>query len=214
MKLKLAVQRGFTLVEIQIALLLLLLIMAALMGSLQLVSKTMSSTESLVEKNADLRIVSNLLRSLSTGATPYQMPRGDENQLVFKGALDEIYFVGNLPEFVVKGGPWLLHIFQDKEQLLLGYRVVDHARSMRDNYEADYEIVVLLDHINIIDFGYLDGATQSWSTVWDNAEIMPDAISVSIEQDGFEWPQLTLPILVKQTTTSYSSSADGKPEDE
>jgi general secretion pathway protein J len=187
-------QKGFTLVEIQIALLLLLMIMAVLMGSLHLVSKTASSAEKLTERNTDLRIVSRLLKQQLAGAVPLRALEDGETKVIFNGASDALYFVGNLPEYVVKGGPWLLHLYQDDAQLVLGYRVLDSQRSIHDNYQDDYETVVLLNDIETIDFNYFDDNAQAWKTSWDDTDAMPRAIKLDIEQTQYKWPELVSPI--------------------
>jgi general secretion pathway protein J len=195
-------QKGFTLVEIQIALLLLLLIMGVLMGSLHLVSKTASAAETLAQRNADLRIVSRLLKQQLAGVVPLRALEEAQTKVIFKGESAAVYFVGYLPEYVVKGGPWLLHLYQDQAQLVLGYRVIDSQRSIRDHYQDDYETVVLLDDVKKVSFDYFDDETASWKSSWDELEAIPAAIKVVIEQTGFKWPELVSMIETKDAVQS------------
>ena len=119
--------KGFTLVEIQIAILILLLIMAVLMGGLQLTAKTKKAAEKLSEQTADKRAISRLFQQQFSNILPIKALENGKSKLIFNGRQDNLYYMGYLPERVINGGPWLLHVFQKDEQLMLEYRVFDNT---------------------------------------------------------------------------------------
>ena len=141
-------QAGFTLVEVQIALLILVMIMAALMGSLYLVSKTTNAVTAIEETHQDKRIISRFLKQQLSTALPLRALEGGDLSVIYQGDEQDIYFVGHLPEQVVASGPWLLHLYVKDKQLILDYRAIDLAISVKDNMAADYESVVLLSDVD------------------------------------------------------------------
>jgi len=191
---------GFTLIEIQIALLVLLLIVGVLMGSIQLAAKTSQATERLSTNNNDLRIISALLKQQITSIVPLKALEDSKTKLLFKGESDELYYVGYLPEHVVVGGPWLIHLYESDNQLWLDYRVFDSTRTIRENLSDDYQQVNLLSSIDAFSVEYYNQKNGNWKSTWTNIDRMPSAIKIQIDQAELTWPELITPI------KSYSAS--------
>ena len=185
--------KGFTLVEIQIAILILLLIMAVLMGGLQLTAKTKKAAEKLSEQTADKRAISRLFQQQFSNILPIKALENGKSKLIFNGRQDNLYYMGYLPERVINGGPWLLHVFQKDEQLMLEYRVFDNTESIRDNLRADFEEVVLLNDVDEFSIEY-QTEKGTWKSRWQDDHTMPQRLKVQLIQTEKTWPGIIVPI--------------------
>jgi len=185
--------KGFTLVEIQIAILILLLIMAVLMGGLKLSAKTKNAAENLSEQTADIRAISRLFQQQFSNILPLKALESGKSKLIFQGEKDELYYMGYLPERVINGGPWLLHIFQKGEQLMLEYRAFDNTESIRDNLRAEFEEVVLLREVDEFSIQYQTNR-KTWKSNWKDTHNMPERLKIQLSQTGTPWPEMTVPV--------------------
>jgi general secretion pathway protein J len=185
---------GFTLVEVQIALLILLLIVAVLMGGLKLAAKSTNAAEKLVKQTSDVRIITSFIQKQITSILPLKSLRNGKTKLLFKGQHSEVYYTGHLPEHVVNGGPWLIHLHQKKEQLLLNYRAIDNTRSFTENINSDFATVVLLENVDDFSIEYLSKRHGSWQSTWHKADFMPALIKIQLSQNNRLWPDIVVPL--------------------
>lgn len=186
-------ESGFTLVEIQIAILILLLIVAVLMGGLQLSAKTNKAAEKLAEKSTDIRIVSRLLQQQISNIIPLKALETGKSKLIFDGQQDSIYYMGYLSEKVVKGGPWFIHLYQKNKQLLLDYKPFDSTKSIHSNKSDDFEQVVVLEEIEKFSIDY-QSDNEVWTSHWGDDYNMPKLVKIKLSQDTTPWPIITIPL--------------------
>jgi general secretion pathway protein J len=186
-------EAGFTLVEIQIAILILLLIVAVLMGGLQLSAKTNNAAEKLAEKSTDIRIVSRLLQQQISNIIPLKSLEKGKSKLIFDGEQDSFYYMGYLSEKVVKGGPWFIHLYQKNKQLLLDYKAFDNTKSMQKNTSDDFEQVVVLEDLDELIIDY-QSDNDIWTSRWRDDHNMPKLVRIKLSQDNFSWPIISIPL--------------------
>lgn len=184
---------GFTLVEIQIALVILVLIVSVLMGGIQLSNKSMKAVNKLSEKSADNRIISQLLTRQISSLLPLTSLENGKNKLLFAGNQTSLYYMGILSEHVVNGGPWLIHLHYQNGQLLFDYRVFDNTISMAENKTLPFESQVLLDGVDDFSIEY-KAITNQWKSSWNDKETPPVTVTIHIKQVGDVWPAITIPI--------------------
>jgi general secretion pathway protein J len=99
-------ERGFTLLELTIALTLLALLSAVLFGSLRLAGRSTDAGESKVEAAASMRLAQDFLRSNLEAQHPLRMRKILEWPIVFRGTRDELRYAADLPPRVAGGGIW------------------------------------------------------------------------------------------------------------
>ncbi len=192
--------KGFTLVEVQIALMILLLLFAVMMGGLHLSGKTWKTAETVSEQSADLRVVSNLLRRQMSGVIPLTWISGQGSLLVFSGKSDELTYVGHLPVHAVGGGPWLIRIHTNNEQeLRLDYRMLDTARSPLEFTNEKWNSIRLLDDVEKITVSYQQPPDEQNQSVWrdywdDDNDSLPLSINITLQVNKKNWPELVLPL--------------------
>ena len=100
------VQRGFTLLELTIALTLLALMSAVLFGALRLAGRSTDSGEARAEASASMRLTQNFLRTNLEAQHPLRMRKILEWPLVFRGSRNELRYASDLPPRVAGGGIW------------------------------------------------------------------------------------------------------------
>jgi len=195
---------GFTLVELQIALLILVLIGAVLVGGLQLSEKSNKAAVRLGNESSNMRIISRFLNQQITGILPLTALHNNKSELIFKGGHNSIYYMGQLPNHVVTGAPWLIHLYLTGNQIQLEYKVFDNTQSIRVNLADGFEQLTLLENVDEFTLYYRkegsNKSTSSWQTSWLDKNIMPQQIKFKVSHNKQQWPDLIVPVYSYQAT--------------
>jgi len=184
---------GFTLIEVQIAIVILLLIVAVVMGGLRLASKSTQAAEKVANQSTELRVISRLLINQISSIVPLKTLDKGKNKVLFKGANSSLYYMGHLPEKALTGGPWFIHLHRQNNELVLSYKVFDNTRSMQDNMKGVFESISVLDGVVSFSVHY-QKETGQWLSSWRDNHTLPKTIKISLKQTGLEWPALIMPL--------------------
>jgi general secretion pathway protein J len=193
-------QRGFTLVEMLIALVLMALVAGVLFGSLRLAGRSWEVGEQRLEDGANARAAQQFLRAHLAQQYPLRMRRDAERPLFFAGERDSIRFASVLPDRVVAGGTLLLRVslIRDgqRSDLVLERAIPDGPvtpdfafdRAERSILAADVE------KVRIAYFGQeSDTEEPRWLDRWSDAQRMPRLIRLDIDpRRGAPWPSLVV----------------------
>ena len=129
-------ERGFTLLELTIALTLLALLSAVLFGSLRLAGRSTDSGEAKVEAAASMRLTQDFLRTNLEAQHPLRMRKILEWPLLFRGTRNELRYTSDLPPRVAGGGIWFYRLASAINELrdrgLLAYHLKDFPAALRD----------------------------------------------------------------------------------
>jgi len=195
-------QRGFTLLELTIALLLLALMSAVLFGSLKLSAASWDKGEARSDRSNEMRLTEEFLRKTLTSQHPLRLHKATERPLYFTGSEDTISFAAVPPGRAATG----MYYFRvgltgggDSQRLSLLRVIPDPTETEPPAFDgADNSI--LAEGIAQIRFSYFgrdkDAAETSeptWRDRWDDRQRMPDLIRVDVTPaTGAPWPTLVV----------------------
>lgn len=193
--------RGFTLLELVVALTLLALMSTVLFGALGFAGRSWEGGEAKADAVAGMRLSEDFLRSQVASMHPLRMRKMAEFPLVFSGARDELRYAAPLPSRISGGGIWYYRLAVRKDgersQLVLERVVPDvDAASLPEFNDTDRSI--LAEDIGELVIGYYGrdpGAAQSvepsWRERWDDRNRLPLLVRIDVvPRKGPAWPTL------------------------
>ena len=202
--------RGFTLVEIQIALVLLVLIMGLLFGALHVASRSWKTGQEQNEQIEEKRLVAEFLRRQISQITPLFWTDSRGSDLIFRGNSDAMLFVGKLPTNHNADELSLLELITREDQtgkrLELGYGRLSPDQTPFDTRNDQLEHTVVLDQIKEIRFQYygtqkIGARTPEWSDRWESRKLLPRMIKCQITLiAGEQWPEMLFPVHVDNSS--------------
>lgn len=193
--------RGFTLVELIVALVLLALAASILFGSISLATQSWDRGEAKAEQTRQMRLATQFLRVTLHTAYPVRIQPTGESALPFAGTSDQISFPGQLPERV-GGGLYYFHLGltptdDSRSWKLTLQRVVPDYKSAEPPSFSDAETSVLAEGINSIKIQYygspfMEGADlqpPTWRDKWDDKMQWPSMVKIEVVPlVGPAWP--------------------------
>jgi general secretion pathway protein J len=195
--------RGFTLVELMIALVLLACMSAVMFGSLSLASRSWDSGEAKSHEVSDMRSTQTYLRAQISAQYPQRLWKVVEIPLLFGGGTDEIRYAAALPPRVAEGGVYLFRVALvkngDKSQLVQERMIAD-TMALQEPEFRDPERSVLADGIaelRIAYFGRDPGASETdaptWRDRWEDKQQLPLLVRIDVKPEkGSAWPTLVI----------------------
>ncbi len=203
--------RGFTLIEVLLAITLLSTIMALAVGGLRAAQRASTSGEALIEQTNNLRVVHQFVRRQLSQAQAMiiEQAEGDEVPIRFIGGRDWIRFVAPMPGYLSYGG---LYVQQFSIEPGANGRELVFYFSMLNGYEAGEieasEGVVLIEEINGGEFWYLGEDIETdqpiWSNDWEAVDTLPLAVELDLDlirENGMVWPTVSAAVRVDANPT-------------
>ena len=194
--------RGFTLLELIVAMTLLALMSSVLFGALGYAGRSWEGGEAKAEATAGMRLSHGFLRAQLEGQHPLRMRKMPEFPLLFGGDREELRFAAPLPARITGGGIWYYRLRVDKEsdasRLVLERMVPDLDAGALPDF-AKPERSILADDIKEIRVGYFGydtgtvarASTPTWRDRWDDRNRLPLAIRIEVVPErGPAWPSL------------------------
>jgi len=171
--------RGFTLVELILALAIVAVLFVTAFGGLRVVLGATQRSEERVEIHQHVRSLTTILTRSLGAAYPYKGPLGEaeEQRLLFRGQAENLEFVTQAPPFPPDAAIAFTAVVLSRvegEGLVIRERVLPN----RDPFTA--AVVVLRDpSVTSLAFRYLDD-NNAWQTEWDDEDRPPTAIEITV----------------------------------
>ena len=200
--------KGFTLIELVIALTLSVVIVVILMAAMRLAYKSQAKGAERIEVDQKVRVMGDRISWLLRGANPFfikKTPDRDQ-KLYFEGESDKIGFVTSSVDSYGKGpedlaGLKWVSVFMDNE----GLKMREKVFFLEDVFDDDGGKVYLLDpEVKKLEFEYYDipedETTGDWVSEWDSdeKEYIPSAVKfkITFEHEGktIEMPEIIVRI--------------------
>ena len=194
--------RGFTLIELSVALVLLALIASVLYGSLSLAGESWNRGEVKAQRTSEMRSAQDFLRRSLTAQHPLRFHKVAEQPLYFLGTRDSLAYAAALPART-GGGMYYFRLSasgdRDSARLTLVRVIPDYAAQALPDFSGA-DSTVLADGISSVRFGYFgrdpgsaDSVAPTWRDRWDDPQRLPDLIRVDVTLvNGAPWPTLVV----------------------
>ena len=207
-------QRGFTLIEVIIAISLLAFGLALTFGTLRGATKATQRAEIVSQRGERLRAVQGFLRGQLNAALPIAfLFDGETGSATFlRASADKIEFVAVMPGYLSRGGPYLQTLEFVRGDTGQQLRFTHQLLTTDGAQKAEAEPVVLLDDIAEGSFQIrtLDAQARpaAWQSTWDVPSQLPPLIRVNIRfnDSNRRWPEF---IAATRLGTAAAGNATG-----
>lgn len=192
--------KGFTLLELLIAITLLGLIMASLFGGLRLAARSWDAGEARVDRATHLRAVTRFLKNELNSIYPMRWKKATTPALAFVGEKDSIQFIGQLPDHFGVGGLRLISFSmesKDKTQTLIMKSAPRHTDDVDFSSLEAAEKTTLMEDVEVMEISYFGAETleaePKWYPRWQDPQRLPALIKVSLKpRASANWPELVI----------------------
>ena len=210
--------RGFTLVELLLALTLMGMLLALAYGGLRAATRATDRGQTILEDSSRIRMAHQFVHRQLNQVLPLafeQSEDGDERR-VFMGTPDRIRFVAPMPGYLGFGGPQVqeLAIVRGEDHLEL---VLSHAllQGFEEALLHERLPILLLEDIESASFSFLgldeEGELAGWTSTWDMPEVLPESIALDIafiDDVYIQWPLLTASVRIDPVALSNLAPDD------
>jgi general secretion pathway protein J len=195
--------RGFTLLELIVALVLMALMASVLFGSLRLAAHSWDSGEAKAVQVSEMRQTQEFLRAQLSSQYPQRLRKVAEFPLLFAGERDEIRYSAALPPRVADGGVFHFRLATarngDRKQLVLE-RVIPEPDAAAAPAFTGAERSVLAEGIDTLRLAYFgrdanasDADAPTWRDRWDDPQRLPLLLRIEVvPEKGEPWPALVV----------------------
>lgn len=198
--------RGFTLVELLLAITLLSILLALAYGGFRASTRATDRGQDILEESSRLRLAHQFVHRQLNQILPisFSDPETEDLPIVFEGSTNSIRYVGPMPGYLGFGGPQVqeLSIVPSEEGRAL---VLRHAllQGFRESDLDDRAPILLIDHIENAEFAFQgrdeQGLAAAWQNTWEETTILPLAVSLDIdfsEEAHMDWPELVASVKI------------------
>jgi general secretion pathway protein J len=201
--------RGFTLIEVLIATVLLAGGLTLAFATIGAATKTTQRGESMAAHSERIRAVEGFLRRRLEAARPVPFNFEPDTGMAdrFIGEPDRMRFVADLPDYLGRGGPYLhdFAIEDGGERITLALSMVLAGKAVEENEQRAPE--VLVDGLESARFRYRtyaqDGTLGEWTDKWETAEQLPLMVEVTLkDRSGEVWPPVVVALPLAPMTTT------------
>lgn len=199
--------RGFTLIEVLLATVLLAAGLALAFATLRAATTTAQRGESLAQRSERMRAVEGFLRKRLASALPMSFGVDSSTGLAqrFIGEPQRIRFVADVPDYLGRGGPYLHDVVaNDAQGLTIGFAMVQAGQIVEERTpRAPESLVPDLQSLRLRYRGLNnDGTLSDWQETWSTSDRLPLQVSIEIRSASIgDWPRLVvaLPQAARET---------------
>lgn len=212
--------RGFTLIEVLLATVLLAAGLALAFTTLRAATATAQRGEAMAQRNERMRAVAGFLRARLVAVKPqaFTIDQDSGLPLRFTGDATRMRFVADLPEYLGHGGPYLHTLYLERSSSGAGEGVdLMLALAVQQPLDVGTDAAPeppepLARDLQAVRFRYraldAEGRLGEWQEDWQTPERLPLQVEVSIRDgEGRAWPRLVVALPLAGTVTSAIGDA-------
>lgn len=197
-------ERGFTLVELLVAITLVAMIMVLAFSGIRLATSSWDKVESVAGNIDEARLVHGFIRRQLEQTRPEFFNVEDEPRLAFLGDAESVRFVAPVPVQQQRlAGLYLysLHIVGDTRQKRLEVSYTRYIPDPDHFFRPEpSDSIVLIDRIGDAMFAYYgrkkDTREARWYEQWEGEDTLPELVKFRFgnRADDSNWPEVVIPI--------------------
>ena len=195
--------RGFTLLELVIALTLFALMAGVLFGSLRIATRSWDAGEARAAGTAEMRLAESFLRTQLAGQHPQRLKKALNVPLLFAGERDVLIYAAPLPTRIEGGGVYAFRLRVAKEgekSQLTVERAFPEPDAGQGPEFSDADRTTLADDIAEIRFSYYgrdpganDAEAPTWRDRWEDRQRLPHLVRIDVKpRKGAPWPTIVV----------------------
>ncbi len=191
-------QKGFTLVEVLIAITLMTLILSATVSALRTFGNTQNSLQRVISRVDEIRAVSTFLRNAFAGTVVSEMSTMtlgsgdgggvDGGYFLMKGR-SEVEWRSTAKFGEDYGGSYFFRVYETENKLFLQWQLADSRTPDKWQNKPSRVLVENLEIFNMSCWSQVDG---KWRNVWNSSGNIPDKVKFVIRSSQRYWPDLVM----------------------
>ena len=193
--------RGFTLVELLVALVILAITAVLILDGLRLGTRSWALVDDRADRTEQMRLVQGFIRTQLEQAQAFvSQDEAGEQRISFSGESNALRWVAPFPGYVGQGGMYWFTLEEQalgsRVRLILRYELYQ-AKGWDRYSEQKSESVVLHDDIEQVEFAYRDAesdvAEATWESSWVESDRLPNLIRMRLrpkDASSADWPDL------------------------
>lgn len=186
-------QRGFTLVEVVVALTIFSLIMLATVSAFRTLANSRTTLDGMTERIDEIRLVSGFLRGALQSTAPSERVGGltlggsGDSSSHFAGSPDAVEWSAPLVFGEAYGGRFMLRLAREEGVLALRWLPPSHPGAQLDWTRS--EMRPLVQGLEEFSLQYRGTYGGTWHDVWTPLD-PPSTLKMLIKADGRYWPEI------------------------
>jgi prepilin-type N-terminal cleavage/methylation domain-containing protein len=189
-------QRGFTLVELLVALSVSVLLTTLVYGAIVLSQRSAQAVHDHASRSEQMLIGWQFIDAAIAQAQPVADPNEPDNPTSFAGAQDRLSFVADQPSYLGPGGLIRFRLeARDQGEVDALVLVRQRFTQNRDEPPAEASEATLVDDLEYFRLSYFgnpeDDERASWLAEWNERELLPSLVEIRVKPRGAPaWPVL------------------------
>jgi len=207
--------KGFTLIEVLIAMTLLSIMVVLLFSSLKICADSWEKGESKITDVNEVAVVYNFFQRHLSIVKPLRNDLSkEENTFSFKGKAQSLQFVSSFPASAGRSGLQLFSLDlqeEDNEQVIKV--TITPFFPVAEGEEWHKEEVTLIRHVtefSMAYFGSIDGVSEgSWQEEWLDIDFLPRLVKINIKlENEIFWPEMIIDLKITGLTNNADIGID------
>lgn len=206
--------RGFTLIEVLLATMLLAAGLALAFATLRSATALVHRGEAIAQRSERIRSAETFLRRrlASAQVIAFATDPQTRQQIRFLGEPQRMRFVSDLPDYLGRGGPYLHDLSVADGRLLASFTLVQGGQAIEEAQARPPE--PLATGLRAVRFRYRgidpEGGLGDWQDRWVTGEVLPVQVAMDVESaDGTRWPTLVVSLAQGSGSSDGSASVEG-----
>lgn len=195
--------KGFTLIEVLIAMTLLSIMVVLLFGSLKICADSWEKGESKIAEVNEVAVVYNFFQRHLSVAQPLWNDLSEEGErtFAFQGKAQSLQFVSAFPASAGRSGLQLfsLELQNEDNQQVINVTITPFFPVIEGEEWHKEEVTIIkgVTEFTMAYYGSDGGDTETWQDQWLDREVLPRLLKINIElENGIFWPEMIIELKV------------------